>query len=78
MNYKQAIEDFNNGTIDPDKYQLIIDNDGGYWLCIDPAIDDEDERDDLSQKMKEKYGSPDGYRDIVDVLNAAGVNANWC
>jgi hypothetical protein len=78
MDYKRVIEDFNNGTIDPKKFQVIMDNDGGYWLCIDDSIDSEDQRDELSEEMEKKYGTPGGYGDIVDVLNAAGVNADWC
>ena len=78
MDYKRVIEDFNNGTIDPTKYQLVMDNDDGYWRCIDKEIDDEDKQWELAKKMEKKYGRPDGYRDIVDVLNAAGVNTDWC
>jgi hypothetical protein len=78
MDYKRVIADFNNGAIDPKKFQVIMDNDGGYWLCIDESIDNEDRRDELSEEMEKKYGKPNGYGDIVDVLNAAGVNADWC
>ena len=77
MDYKKAIEDFNNGTIDPAKFQIIMDNDGGYWSCIDESMSDE-QREHLVDKLSAKYGSPDGYRDIVEVLNGAGVNADWC
>lgn len=78
MDYKRVIEDFNNGTIDPNEYQVVVDNDiGGYWACYDPDID-EDKRDELVEAMSKKYGDPGGYSDIVDVLNAAGVNADWC
>jgi len=77
MDYKRVIEDFNNGTIDPKKYQVIMDNNGGYWLCMDESIADEDKRQELADKMEERYGSPDGYSDIVNVLNGAGVNADW-
>lgn len=77
MDYKRVIEDFNNGTIDPAKFQVVMDNDGGYWLCIDESLSD-DERDEIAEYMSKKYGRPDGYRDIVAVLVAAGVNADWC
>jgi len=78
MDYRKVITDFNNGTIDPAKYQVIMDNDGGHWLCTDSAVDDEDKREELAKEMSKKYGDPDGYNDIVDVLNGAGVNADWC
>ena len=77
MNYKKAIEDFNNGTIDSERFQLVLDNDGGHWLCIDESLGDE-KRQYLESVMVKKYGTPKGYSDIVDVLNGAGVNAAWC
>ena len=75
MNYKKVIEDFNNGTLNPNEVQLVMDNDGGYWSCL---LDDEDKHDDITDTLEKKYGTPDGYRDIVDVLHAAGVNVDWC
>ena len=83
MNYKKVIEDFNNGTIDPKEWRLTMDNDGGYWCWLSDAhnLSDED-FDDLSevkcQEMDDKYGKPEGYNDIVDVLVAAGVTCEWC
>ena len=77
MNYKKAIEDFNSGTIDSERFQLVLDNDGGHWLCIDESLGDE-KRQHLESVMDKKYGTPNGYSDIVDVLNGAGVNAAWC
>ena len=62
MNYKKVIADYNNGTINYDNYILVIDNDGGYWVCIDPNISEE-EQDKCSQKMAKKYGNPQGYGD---------------
>ena len=50
MDYKRVIQDFNNGTIDREKYILVMDNDGGYWLCIDESIDE-----DQSEKMPKKW-----------------------
>lgn len=75
MNYKRVIEDFNNGVIDKDIVTLVMDYDGGYWQ-VDTGDEDTDSR--MEEKMEDKYGTPDGYKDIVDVLNAAGVNAEWC
>ena len=82
MNYKAVIEDFKSGLIDKNKFQLTMDNDGGYWSYIDDSIEDEDlreiEADKMSEMMTDKYGTPDGYSDLVDILQAAGVNAEWC
>ena len=75
MNYKKVIEDFNNGTLNPKEVQLVMDNDCGYWLCL---LDDEDEHDEICEALERNYGEPQGYKDIVDVLIGAGVNAGWC
>lgn len=78
MNYKQVIKDFNNGKIDATKWQIVMDNDDGYWCYIGDDIECEAEHQDLVEMMEEKYGRPNGERDIVKILNAAGVNADWC
>lgn len=75
MNYELVIKDFKNGTLNKNKIQLVMDNDGGYWEGL---TDDDDENEKLSDAAEAKYGSPEGYKDIVDVLNAAGVNCDWC
>lgn len=75
MNYDRVIEDFNNGTLDPKKVQLVIDNDGGYWKALGVSDDDAEDLEDI---LEDKYGLPGGYGDVVDILQAAGVNADWC
>ena len=75
MDYKKVIEDFNNGTLNPKEVQLVMDNDCGYWSCL---LDDEDKHEEICETLEKKYGEPQGYRDIVDVLIGAGVNAGWC
>lgn len=77
MNYAQLISDFNDGTLDKSKVTLVMDNDSSYF-----TVDDEDmtpeQMDAYIETLKEKYGTSEGYSDIVDVLNAAGVNCEWC
>lgn len=75
MNYKKVIEDFNNGIIDKSIVTLVMDNDGGYW---EVNTGDEDKDELMVATLEKKYGVPEGYRDIVDVLNGAGVPAEWC
>lgn len=75
MNYKKVIEDFNNGTLDKNKVQLVIDNDGGYWVGL---TDDDALNEKIGYDLDIEYGVPDGYKDVVDILNAAGVNCDWC
>jgi hypothetical protein len=76
IDYYKVIEDFNNGTLDRDEIVLVMDNDGGYWDMVDE--EDDEVRSETIDKLENKYGLPSGYRDIVEVLNASGVNAEWC
>ena len=75
MNYKKVIEDFNSGTLNKDIITLVMDNDGGYWSV---STGDEDMNEIMEDRLEEFYGTPNGYKDIVDVLNATGVNTEWC
>lgn len=77
MDYQKVIEDFNNGTIDPEMWQVTMDNDGGYWECLISYISDE-RREEMEAEMEKKYGAPEGYKDIVEVLRASGVTSDWC
>ena len=77
MDYKKVIEDYKNGTIDASKTQLIMGDDDGYWEHTDKN-NSEDENEDIMDALAEKYGAPEGYSDLVDILVAAGVNADWC
>jgi hypothetical protein len=77
MNYRQVIKGFNNGTIDKNKWQIVMENDDGYWVYIGDDVDEIDYHE-FTEEIEAKYGRPNGERDIVDILNAAGVNADWC
>ncbi len=77
MDYKRVIEDFNSGKLDNNSVNLVMDNDGGYWAC-DYEGKSEEENEAIADSYEKKYGSPEGYRDIVDVLKAAGVICEWC
>jgi hypothetical protein len=77
MDYHKVIEDFANGTLDKDHVTVVMDNDGGYWNVDFPDKSD-DENDELRDQYINTYGEPEGYRDIVDILIAAGVNCEWC
>jgi len=79
MNWELVIRDFNNGTLDPEMWKLCIDNDGGYWEYIGPGADvmSLEGQEKMNAEMEELYGQPGGYQDVVDILRAAGVNADW-
>ena len=76
MNYKKVIEDYKSGKIDKEEWMLVIDNDGGYWQYLLEC--DDETMQSKCDEMEKIYGSPDGYSDVVDILAAAGVNADWC
>lgn len=75
MNYQKLFEDLRSGEFDPSKVTLVMDNDDGYWSG---KLGDDDENEKIEEQMTEKYGQPDGYRDIVEVLCAAGISSEWC
>ena len=77
MNYEQVIKDYDSGTINRDHWTLVMDNDDGYWRYTGPEVKEETE-EKLCDDMKEKYGTPGGYSDVVDILQAAGVESEWC
>ena len=74
MDYVNVIRDFRSGVLDKEKVELYIDNDGGYWVSHDP---DDDKAEAIVEKLDETYGSPEGYSDVVKILCAAGVPAEW-
>jgi len=76
MNYKKLFDDKKAGKVDDDMI-LIMDNDGGYWCCNNNSISEE-MREAKVDQYKKKYGEPGGYTDIVDVINAAGIECEWC
>ena len=81
MDYKKVIEDFANGTIDRDKWIVVFDNDCGYWSYRGDDLEGdehEEARVALQGEMAKKYGEPDGYGDVQDVAEAAGIPSEWC
>jgi hypothetical protein len=78
MNYEKLIKDYQCGKLGED-IVLYVDNDGGYlsvsWEFGERSTDDEIEK--LEAEFSKEYGDPSGYADIVNILRAAGVNADW-
>ncbi len=72
MDYKKLLEDQANGNIDS---QMIImfDNDGGHWS----STHEEEDHEQKCEEYTNKYGEPKGYNDLVNVMRAAGFNAEW-
>ena len=71
MDYRQVIEDFNNGTIDRSTVTLILDSDYGFWRV---NVDDAEDAVGIQRHLEEKYGRPNGEEDIVSILKSLGVN----
>ncbi len=74
MDYKKLFEDKAAGKID-ERMTIVFDNDSGYWSC---DSDNEDECEKMCDEYAERYGSPNGYEDVVDIMTAAGFKAEWC
>ena len=79
MNYKKVIEDYKSGVIDKDDWALRFFDWGGRWHYVgvdeyDLEVEEVEKRED---QMKAKYGTPDNPEDVVAVLKAVGVRAEW-
>ncbi len=77
MDYKKLFEDKAKGEL-PLDMTVVFDNDGGYWTYSGDKELTDDEHDKRCAECKEKYGSPDGYGDVVDIMLGAGIKAEWC
>jgi len=77
MDYKKLFKDKAEGK-NPPNMVIIFDNDGGYWTYSGDKELTDDEHEKKCYECEEKYGSPDGYCDVVDIMNAAGIKAEWC
>ncbi|HUV64119.1 MAG TPA: hypothetical protein VMW24_09480 [Sedimentisphaerales bacterium] len=78
--YKRVIEAFASGEIDKAEWVLVFGNDSGNWSYRGPDYTEErdDEFFEKGEAMGEKYGTPDGYVDLVELAKAAGIPAEWC
>jgi hypothetical protein len=71
-NYKKIIEDYKSGELKD--WQLVFDNDGGYWNKLN--CNEQPSEEQYEEHVK-KYGEPSGYKDIVSLALAAGIEADW-
>jgi len=76
MDYVKVIADYRSGKLGYSKWQLRLDNDSGYWEYLGNSKREEVIAS-LVEAMEAEYGIPDGYEDAVNILIAAGVNADW-
>lgn len=67
------------GTAREKRIVTVFDNGGGYFTCRDPLVGDEESAKIIRDFEAEiGFSGPDGYGDIVDLANAAGIDAEWC
>lgn len=76
--YDKIIEDYKSGAIDKGVWTLVFDNDGGFWSHANSLELTCEEEDRLCGEMEDKYGTPDGYADLVNLARDAGIQAEWC
>ena len=74
MKYGKVMKDFKSGVLDKNNVLLVIDSDSGYWQSLN---EDCEKADVIEARLRKKYGEPGGYSDMVDILIAAGVPAEW-
>ena len=77
MDYKKLFKDKAEGKISDDM-TVVFDNDCGYWSYTGSKELSEEEEEKLCKEYEKKYGLPDGYGDVVDIMVGAGMNAEWC
>jgi len=66
--WKEVIDGFRSGEIDSDEWVVVMDND-----CSSLSY-----KGALEEPEHELEFKGNGYRDIVEVLNACGIPAEWC
>lgn len=81
--YQAVIEAFRDGTINSCDWQLLFDEDSGYWKFIgDRPYSMNDEqfehfKEVEQDRMAATYGTPKGDQDLIELAQAAGINANY-
>lgn len=68
-NMAELAEAFRSGDLDRSKYVLMMDNDCSYLVYTGEDV----EADERPEALYEG----DGYGDIVDACNAAGIPTEW-
>lgn len=74
MDYKKLFKDKLEGKISNEMI-IIFDNDSGYWGCSNK---DENINESMCNEYEQRYGRPNGYYDVVDIMTGAGFKADWC
>lgn len=85
QNLKEVAAAFQSGELDREKYTLILDNDDSFLQCTEPLPDGieegSDEADAWERKQHERTMSlfrGNGYPDLQDACEAAGIPCEWC
>lgn len=84
-NLKALAEAFASGELDRKQYQLVLDNDCSWLIYVGPLPkgvkrDSKEEwefRDRMNDECRQWF-SGNGYADLLDACDAAGIPAEWC
>lgn len=72
---------FKSGELDKDHWRLQMDNDGSHLGYVGPLPEGLDEDSPAADEWREKKEAGlfrgQGYADIVDACNAAGIPTEW-
>ena len=84
-NLKELAAAFASGEIDKTKYKLILDNDDSFLSYCGPLPDGVDDdtpaadswRDQKSDEARTLFRG-NGYSDLQEACEAAGIPSEWC
>lgn len=84
-NLKQLAAAFASGELDRKQYKLILDNDSSHLSWCGPLPvgmkKDSDAADAYMDEMDDKAGAMyrgNGYADLQEACEAAGIPCEWC
>ena len=74
--YTNLAHAFSSGELDKDKYFLMLDNDNCRLCYVDDSLSEEE----LDAKNEEcvEWFCGNGYSDLAEVCDAAGIPCEWC
>jgi hypothetical protein len=79
-NLKALAAAFTSGELNRKHYKLILDNDDAFLSYVGPvprSADADDYRDSKSDEARTWYRG-NGYSDLADAVEAAGIPCEWC
>lgn len=88
MKYANLVElaaAFRSGELNKEHYKLVLDNDGSWLQYTGPLPDGVEENSEAADVWRDErcdecraWFSGNGYADLGDACNAAGIPNEWC